>query len=362
MLVCQFAEPARVILNHQLRDRLPQVPQEPLGDVQAIHHPPRHHRQERQGIVAAQPAELLPKGRRPVLRPHLPAIDVRRHQRLPRQRLGIRNKLAHQPLEHCVRRLPVQFVALQSPAIQRCGMVVLAGRRVPEAQHRPLAGWHIPHQPAILGHLRGELLDAAARDRLLRRKRLRQLLRRHLLPDERRLRQDVLHGVFRRGRERQDGYVLVIVRHLLRFRQHLLETARPFNVHVREHYLLHGERGRDPRPAAAAPPRVVVHVHFQTKPVGLRYHELEQLAPLRAGKPCRPFRRALVHFHNQHAANAHPPHRFQVGGNPFARDIPIEPKPINPRPGRLRRGNKTFGQITGASRHSRAQKRPRQGG
>ena len=177
VLVRQLAEAARVVLHHQLRDRLPQVPQEPLGHFQAVHHPPRHHRQEGQGIVAAQPSELLAEGRRPVLRADFPAINVRRHQRLARQRLGVRDQLAHEPVEHRVRRLPAQLVALQSPAIERRGMIVLARRRMAEAHHGPLAGRHIPHQPAILGHLRRQLPDAAARDRLLRRQRLRQLLR-----------------------------------------------------------------------------------------------------------------------------------------------------------------------------------------
>ena len=51
----------------------------------------------------------------------------------------------------------------------------------------------------------------------------------------------------------------------------------------------------------------------------------------------RPDGRALVHLHDQHAADADALHRLQVGGDPLAGDVAVEPEPVDPRPGRGRR-------------------------
>ena len=57
---------------------------------------------------------------------------------------------------------------------------------------------------------------------------------------------------------------------------------------------------------------------------------LEQFEPLRAGEGHRPDRRALIDFHNQHAADARPFHRLQVGGDALAGDVAVQPEPIDP--------------------------------
>ena len=51
----------------------------------------------------------------------------------------------------------------------------------------------------------------------------------------------------------------------------------------------------------------------------------------------RPEGRICVHLHDQHAADACPPHRFQVGGNSLAGDVAIDPEPVDPGSGRIRR-------------------------
>ena len=146
----------------------------------------------------------------------------------------------------------------------------------------------------------------------------------------------------RRRRERQHRDVPIVIRHRLRLRQRGLEAPRAFDVGLGPDDLLHGQLGRDPRPAAAAPAGVVVHVHLQPQPVRLGADMLEQLAPQRPAEPRRAFRRALVHLHDQHAADAHALHRLQVGGDAVAGDVAVQREPIDPRPGGVGRLEEAF--------------------
>ena len=82
VLAGQFPEVPGVVLDEQVVDGHAHVPEEPLGDFQALHDPARHHREERQRVVAAQPLEFLAELGRPVLRADLPAVDMGRDQRL----------------------------------------------------------------------------------------------------------------------------------------------------------------------------------------------------------------------------------------------------------------------------------------
>ena len=76
----KFPHVTRVILRYELRDRLPQIPEKPLRNLRALHDTPGDHGQEREQVVAAPVLEFLAHGRRPVLGPVFPAINVRRHQ------------------------------------------------------------------------------------------------------------------------------------------------------------------------------------------------------------------------------------------------------------------------------------------
>ena len=51
--LASVAQLAGVVLHEHVRDRLPQVPEEPLGDLQAVDHAAGQHGQQRQQIVAA---------------------------------------------------------------------------------------------------------------------------------------------------------------------------------------------------------------------------------------------------------------------------------------------------------------------
>ena len=108
--------------------------------------------------------------------------------------------------------------------------------------------------------------------------------------------------------------------------------AWPFRVGLGPDEFLHGQVGRDPRPAAATPARVVVHVDLEPEPIRLAADVFETLAPRRQAKARRPLRRALVHFHDEHAADADALHGFQVGGDAVAGDVAVEPEPIDPGP------------------------------
>ena len=76
----QLLRMAGIVLDHQVRDGLPQVPEESLRDGQALDHPAGHDGQVRQQVVTAPLLEFLPHPRRPVLRSVLPTIDVRGDQ------------------------------------------------------------------------------------------------------------------------------------------------------------------------------------------------------------------------------------------------------------------------------------------
>ena len=123
------AEMSGVVLAEQIVDRLPHVPEETLGDFQAVHHAAGDHRQQRQRIVAAEPLELLAELGRPVLRADLPTVDVRGDQRavLAHQRPVVGDQLAHQAVEMHFGRLLAELVAFQAAAFHGRGMIVLAG-------------------------------------------------------------------------------------------------------------------------------------------------------------------------------------------------------------------------------------------
>ena len=155
MLVSQRLQMLRVVLDDQLLRRLPQVPQEALGHFQAVHHPARHGRQIAQRIVAAAAAEFLAEGGGPVLRAHLPTVDVQHRPARARGTVLSRPDLAQQRaderVEMRVQRGLVELVALQPQARQRRGPRVGAGAGAAKAQDGPLA---LPARPRPAGHRR----------------------------------------------------------------------------------------------------------------------------------------------------------------------------------------------------------------
>ena len=195
-------------------------------------------------------------------------------------------------------------------------------------------GRHVPGQAAGAVHLRGKVHDPAARDGLLPRNRRPIRPGCDVCGSIRRLAAQPLNArVTHRFGKGQHRDVPVVIRHHLRLRQRALEAERAFDVGFGRDDLLHGQVGRDPRAAAAAPAGVVVHVHLQAQPVRLGADVLEQAAPQRAAKRRVAFGRALVHLHDQHAADADALHRFEVRGDAVAGDVAVQPEPIDPRPG-----------------------------
>ena len=226
-------------------------------------------------------------------------------------------------------------------------MIVLAGRRVAQSQDEPLALGNVPRELAAGVHLavkstmrsRG-MTDSAGRDANL------ACCGGKVLRRGGRLALDVLDaGLALRRRHRQHGDVLVEIVDCLRPGQHAVKGLRPLDDRLGPHDSLHGQFGRDPRAAAAAPAGVVVHVDFQAQAVRLLAGVLEQFPPQRPGEIRRPLRSALVHFHIQHAADADPLQRLQVGGDSLLREIAAQREPIDPGPRRLRRPSETLGQI-----------------
>ena len=330
----QVAHVTGIILYHQVRDRLPQIPQEPLGNLRGVHHAPRDHREEREQVIAPPRLELLAHLRGPVLRAVLPAIDVRRYQAGVHRTAfdaGIVHQLGHHPGEAGFNALLAQLVAFQPPAGFRSWCVFHPGARVAQPQHRPLALGHFPLQTPVAAHSRGQVDHPAAVNQHVCRQALpsrhvhEACLKQRLLPNTRNpMRAD--------GGERQHRNVLVEPGHLLRLGRRAVKLLRAGQVGLAPDDLLHRLLRCDPRPAAAVPARVIVHVHFQAQPPSLRRHVLEQAAPLRAHEISRSDGRALVRLHDQHAPNSHALHRLQISSDAVTRDIAAEPEPIDPWP------------------------------
>ena len=113
-------------------------------------------------------------------------------------------------------------------------------------------------------------------------------------------------------------------------RKHPFKMERAGHVGFRPGQLLHGLLRGDPRSAAAIPAGVIVHVDLQSHAAGFGVDVAEQVAPGLFHEIHRPHRRPLVHLHNESAADAGAPHGFKIGGDAIARDVAIEPEPINP--------------------------------
>ena len=333
----QFAEIAGIILPHQVRHRLANVPEEALGNFRAADNASGQGRQKGLQIVAAAGPKLLPETGRPVLRPSLPTVNMSSDQCFARQRFGIRDDLGHQAVEHRFCCFPAQFVCFQPQTGLRRGMIFHASGSMTKAENRPLAdrGW--PIQAPIGCKSRGQVDNFLDRNGLFRWNHRKFCSRRDKVRGKSGLGLNAFQtGIPRRGGKGQDGDVLVIMGGFLGFPQDRFKMARPFDVGLGPNDLLHRKFRRDPRTAAAAPASVIIHIDLQSQTMGFGADMLKQLAPDRRTERRLAFGRALVHFHDEHAADAGPLHRLEVGGDAVTGQIAIEPEPIHPRSRRSR--------------------------
>ena len=103
-------------------------PRGTFRDFQRIDHPPGDGRQKPPQVIAAEPAKLGGHLGRPILKAHLPAIDVRADQRFAGGQTDVRRQLRHQTGEVDVHGLLAQLVAFQPLARRRRRRVERAGR------------------------------------------------------------------------------------------------------------------------------------------------------------------------------------------------------------------------------------------
>ncbi len=354
-----------MVLDNQLLGRLAQVPEEAFRDFEAADHTARHDWQVAQQIIAPPPLEFLAKPPRPVLRTHLPAINV---QHGPAGAAGLaRPKPAQERLDKRrivrIERRRVELVALKAQARQRRRAGGLARGPAAETQHRPVAVRHVPLEPSVGRELAREVQDLIGCDaladrqhRMLRgrgQERLDARLRRVRRPIIERLFIDIGNPALAGGRgKRQHRNVAVeVIPGLLEFRgerplaeerrarrrpgQGRAEVQRAGDVGLAGDQVLHGLLGADPWPAAAAPAGTGVEGQLQAQALGLLDRVPEESLPLRAHELDRPARNAHIHLHQQPAAKPGLGHRLQVGRNPLPRHVAIHEKPIRPRP-RLR--------------------------
>ena len=306
---------------------------------------------KRQQVVAAPLLEFLAHAGRPVLRADFPTVDVRRDQHLafPGQRPVVGDEPAHQAVEMGLGRFLAELVALQPAAGGRRGMVVLAGRGVAEAQDEPLARGHVPGELAVGVHLRRQVDDPVARDDRFGRhgRRSRPRCGGKCCGHGRRLALDVLDADLAlrrrawparrcRGRNRARPAAGPARRRSASGPRPASRSRRPSAWRVPG--VIHG-------PPLPHQPASLFMLISQAQPVGLAAGVLEQFAPQRAGEIGRSLGRALVDFHVQHAADADPRHRLEIGGDAFLREIAVEREPVDPGPGRRRRGSETRGQV-----------------
>jgi hypothetical protein len=83
---------------------------------------------------------------------------------------------------------------------------------------------------------------------------------------------------------------------------------------------------------------------------------LEHVVPLWTAETDGAGRNLLGYVHDQHSAETHALHGFEIGRDAFASDIPVEPKPIYPWTRKVRRANKARFQTGNSvgSRYDRA--------
>src|SRR5262249_20081246 len=148
----ELGKVAIVVVGEQVCDRPAEVPQESLAHLPAVDNVARDDGQERQGIVAAPPPELLAELRCPVLRADLVAVDEGVVERAPGQRAYGAQDRRHLAGPVGVERLAAELVALQAASFGRRGVVLLARRRIADAQNGPYAFGRVPRQAARRVH------------------------------------------------------------------------------------------------------------------------------------------------------------------------------------------------------------------
>ena len=342
--VREFAHPPGVVVDHQLGHGLSNVPQEPLRDLEALHHPARQHRQERHQVVAPSGPEFLAHPGCPVLRSVFPAIDVRGHQARPNSS-GFHAVIGGQPGHHACKvgfdAFPAQLVTLQSASAGRGRGVLNTRARVSETEEGPLTGGDIPNQMTGGVHPGAQVHNATS----LNSRRRREVLRhRRCGPTslESCLAFEVGNPEITRRRNGLHRNVTIEAGDRVGLAQCAFETKRTSEVRFTPDDLLHALLGFDPGTAAAVPPGVIVEVHLQPEPARLGDDVPEEVTPASAHEIDRAHRGTLVHFHDQHAADADAFHGLEVLGDPVAADVAVEPEPIDPGTSLGRRTVKAF--------------------
>jgi len=263
---------AGIVVEKQLGDRKAHIPEEALGDLQAPDHSACEYGQIREGVVSAQPEELLPEARGPVLGPGLPAVDVRCHQGMAREGQGVANEVAYEGLEVGLDGLLAELVALQATARIVGGGVHGAGGSMAHAQDHPVPRRRLPRQIAFSIHLLRDVDDGRAGDDAVRRSVGVGGGEAQVPPHHGGLACDILDPVLTHGGHGEDGDVSVVPRNCGRLWHSHLDGRAAGYRRLCPHNALHGMLGPDPRTAAAAPARVVVHVDFEAEAMRLAHN------------------------------------------------------------------------------------------
>jgi len=302
----ELLEAPGVVPEDELVRGLPQVPKEPLRDLQTVDRAAGHDRKIRERVVAAPRPEVFAEGGRPVLGAHLPAVDMDRRpagDAVGPARPDLADQGADEGVVVGVERGGVELVALEPQSGDGRRTRVGAGRRPAEAQDGPAAGRDVPDEAPIRLEAAGDVDDAGPVDGRPGRERGVFGGRRDERPHARLGgvgRADIKRFLVNVGDRRagggrrggQNGHVPIEPVHLVLDllgqaalaeegraargpRQDGIKMKRPADLRRGGHDVLHGLLGLDPRAARAGPAGAGVERDLEAEPLRLLDDMLE---------------------------------------------------------------------------------------
>ena len=308
------AQPAVIVVGHQVGHQSPVIPEEPLRHDPALHDLAQEGRQVGQNIIAEVLPELCRQARTPRrLLGDLPAIDVGVGQGLACKGTCVGDQHPGRGVEMPVHRAGVQGIDLQSGTARTRELGLARDKRRSQPDDQPSAGRHRPCQSTAGSQLGRQVRPGTWRE---------------------------LEGYVRPIAVEpisQHGDVAVVISHGRRLRQDLQNLHGPANHRLGVDHFLGGILRLHPG-SSGVPAAAEVNGERDAHAVGLGHGEPEELAPggtheVRAlGSARSPFARV----EEEGPGDALPFHRLEIAGDSVLRDAAVQPPPVDPRPGRGR--------------------------
>ena len=149
-----------IILQQQIADSLPKIPQKSLGNFEAVHDLPRKDQHIRQQVVTAHPLKVCPHRWRPILNTGFPTVNVRGNKRLAGEGTNGFNDASHERFKLDQRRSSAELVRFQSQSTGWRRMVIDASRGMSKSKYGPVARRQFAPEKTVLVHLFGHIKNA----------------------------------------------------------------------------------------------------------------------------------------------------------------------------------------------------------